>query len=132
MCLPDVAHFGHTRTHPHESSGEYHDDLQMYGAVHVYVIMPCATGHALPFRAPWELLGCVAGSQLVDQRIAIYGAGIELASSCTRVTTDRGKALMFITAGAGSALGNQAYGALAGTGSVCNHLLGRWCYTCCQ
>ena len=49
-----------------------------------------------------------------DGDIAADVAGIELAASCTMVTGDRGKALMFITAGASSALGNTAIGALAG------------------
>jgi len=65
-----------------------------------------------------EILGAschIVGLQgIYLQGSACDRAGIELASSCTRVTTDRGKALMFITVAGGSALGNSAYGALAG------------------
>ena len=83
---------------------------------------PCAL-HPSEHPKRWSIIWPAVS--LETRRVVVYGAGIELASSCTKVTTDRGKALMFITAGAGSALGNQAYGALAGKISVCSHLLGR-------
>ncbi|CAK0785198.1 hypothetical protein CVIRNUC_008404 [Coccomyxa viridis] len=78
-------------------------------------------------------LGLLLGSSLAELLRAfpqpllgslLIFSGIELASSCTRVVGDREKALLFITAGASSALGNSAFGALAGI--VAGALLALW------
>lgn len=79
------------------------------------------------------VLGLLLGSSLAELFRAfpqpllgslLIFSGVELASSCTRVTGDRGKALMFITAAAGSALNNTAIGALAGIAAAA--LLALW------